>query len=111
MSQTVTQILLPQTVKNDGSIVGTAKQAASYYVGNRGMQTINWSVSYATCTLRFQATLATVPSESDWFTVYEVTYNNETDTSYTNIPGNFVWMRAKVDNFSLGTINHAKLSY
>lgn len=111
MSQTTTLILLPQTVHNDGTVVGDAKAAASYYMGNRDLQTINWNVAYVTGTIQIQATLATTPVESDWFSVYEITYDNESATSFVNIPGNFVWMRAVVTNFSLGTIQYIKMSY
>ena len=104
-------ILLPQTVHNDGMVTGEARQAASYYLGNRDLQTINWSVTYATCTLQIQATLSSSPEETDWFPVYEITYDNESETHYTNLSGNFVWVRAMVTDFSLGTINYVKISY
>ena len=111
MSQNTSLTLLPQTVHNDGMVTGEARQAASYYLGNRDLQTINWSVTYATCTLQIQATLSSSPEETDWFPVYEITYDNESETHYTNLSGNFVWVRAMVTDFSLGTINYVKISY
>lgn len=110
MSQTTTLILLPQTAHN-GTATGEARPAAAYYLGNRDLQTINWNVAYVTCTLTIQATLATSPLETDWFKVFEVSYDNESAISFTNLLGNFVWIRAVVTNFSLGTIQYIKLSY
>lgn len=111
MTQTTTLTLLPQTIHNDGTVVGEAKQAASYYVGNRDLQTINWSVSNFEGSIHIQATLSASPLETDWFPVFNVTYSNESIVSFTNITGNFVWMRVTVTNFSLGVIQYIKMSY
>jgi hypothetical protein len=111
MSQTTTLVLLPQTVHNDGTVTGTARQAASYYLGNRDLQTINWSVSDLKGSLHIQASLATSPSETDWFPVFDVTYDTESAISYTNLSGNFVWVRAVMTEFSLGVVQYVKMSY
>ena len=46
-----------------------------------------------------QATLASSPTESDWFDITS-TYTEYTDVSYSNVlhnfKGNYVWIRAKV---------------
>jgi hypothetical protein len=72
--------------------------------------------------ITIEASLATSPSDGDWFKVYELEANaNAASDSppqiasnasvYTNIDGNFVYMRAKVVDFNGGLVNFVKLSY
>ena len=69
-----------------------------------------------------EATLAASPADIDWFRVFELEANaNAVANSapqiasnarmYTNIDGNFVYMRAKVEDFQGGGVNFVKLSY
>lgn len=129
MSQTTTLILLSQTTfANVGNVtsytvIGNQQPAASYYLGNRDLQTVALSTVSVTGNIFIEATLATDPStDSDWFKVYELEANanaangSPSKTASTtslgvNIEGNFVWMRAKVKDFSSGIIQYIKLSY
>ena len=127
MAQATTLILLPQTSYNSPSVVGNSitgdqMQAAAYYLGNKDLQTVNVKLTAVTGNIVIQATLATSPSDSDWFKVYELEANaNATPNSapqlasnasiYTNIEGNFVRMRAKIEDFNNGVVNFVKLSY
>jgi hypothetical protein len=69
-----------------------------------------------------EATLASTPNDTDWFRVYELEANAYAPANsapqiasnarmYTNIEGNFVYMRAKVEDFQNGGVNYVKLSY
>lgn len=128
MPQSTTLILLPQTsYLNPGNgapytVTGNTQPAAAYYLGNRDLQTVNINLTNCTGNIVIQASLATTPGASDWFKVYELVANaNATPNSasqlasnasvYTNIEGNFVYMRAKVEDFQGGTVNFVKLSY
>jgi hypothetical protein len=128
MSQTTTLILLPQTsYLNPGNgasytVVGNTQPAAAYYLGNKDLQTVNISLTNVTGNIVIEASLATAPSNTDWFKVYELVANANAasnsapkiasnSASYTNVEGNFVYMRAKVTDFKGGTINFTKLSY
>jgi hypothetical protein len=128
MSQATTLILLPETsYVNPGNgapytVTGNSQPAAAYYLGNRDLQTVNTKLSNCTGNIVIEASLATTPTSSDWFKVYELVANaNATSNSapqlasnasvYTNIQGNFVYMRAKVVDFRGGTVEHVKLSY
>ena len=128
MSQATTLILLPETsYVNPGNgapytVTGNSQPAAAYYLGNRDLQTVNTKLSNCTGNIVIEASLATTPTSSDWFKVYELEANaNATSNSapqlasnasvYTNIQGNFVYMRAKVVDFQGGTVEHVKLSY
>ena len=122
MSQSTTLILLPQTVyKNDGTadpynVTGNTQPAAAYYLGNQDLQTLSFSFTEVTGNLVIEASLANPSADSDWFKVYEISANNQSNTnanlnSYTNISGNFVNMRAKIVDFNNGTVQFVKISY
>ena len=122
MSQPTTLILLPQTVyKNDGTsdpynVTGNTQPAAAYYLGNQDLQTLSFSFTEVTGNLVIEASLANPPADGDWFKVYEISANNQSNTnanlnSYTNISGNFVNMRAKIVDFNNGTVQFVKISY
>ena len=119
MSQTTTLILLPQTAYvNPGTgapytVVGNAQPAAAYYIAGRDLQTVNFSVSNIVGNIVIQATLANPASlANQWFDVYEFNgSDNPNATQYTNITGNFVYMRAKIVDFQQGGVNYVKLSY
>jgi hypothetical protein len=129
MSQTTTLVLLPQTTfANVGNVtsynvIGNQQPAASYYLGSRDLQTVALSTVNVTGNIFIEASLATSPaSESDWFKVYELEANANasngtptqlasTTTLGVNIEGNFVWIRAKVEDFASGIIQYIKVSY
>jgi|MGYP003669645947 hypothetical protein len=122
MSQSTTLILLPQTVyKNDGTsdpynVTGNTQPAAAYYLGNQDLQTLSFSFTEVTGNLVIEASLANPSADGDWFKVYEISANNQSNTnanlnSYTNISGNFVNMRAKIVDFNNGTVQFVKISY
>ena len=121
MSQTTTLVLLPQTTwasnvanGNSYTVTGNSQPAASYVISPRALQTVNINLSDVNGNIIIQATLATSPGEGDWFKVYELVADsnaNANATMYTNIEGSYVYMRAKVEDFSQGVVNFVKLSY
>lgn len=114
MAQTTTLILLPQTAWTTGTsaAMGTAQKAAGYYLGNKNLQTVTWDFTNVNCTMYIEATLATEPSSTDWFTVYtKNTGGLLTERSFTNIEGNFTWIRCRVNPFTAGVIQSVKVSY
>lgn len=128
MSQTTTLILFPQTTYvNPGNgapytVTGNSQPAAAYYLGNKDLQTVAIKATNLTGNVVIQASLATTPSSDDWFKVYELEANaNAVSNSapqiasnasvYTNIEGNFVYLRAKIEDLSGGGVQYVKLSY
>ena len=128
MTQSTTLILLPETAYvNPGNgapytVTGNSQPAAAYYLGNRDLQTVNYKLSNVTGNIVIEASLATTPASTDWFQVFnlEANANASSNTapqiasntaSYTNIEGNFVYLRAKVEDFVGGTVEYVKLSY
>ena len=128
MPQSTTLILFPETTYvNPGNgapytVTGNSQPAAAYYLGNRDLQTVNTKLTNCTGNIVVEASLATTPSSNDWFRVYELEANaNATPNSapqiasnasvYTNVEGNFVYLRAKIEDFQGGTVQFVKLSY
>jgi hypothetical protein len=117
MSQVTTLILLPQTVyQNPGNgapytVVGNTEPAAAYYLGNQDLQTVNYSLTNCTGNIIIEATLASNPSDTDWFKVYEFEAVTANTSTYNNIDGNFVYIRAKIEDFNNGVVNFIKVSY
>lgn len=128
MSQTTTLILLPQTsYVNPGNgqpytVTGNSQPAAAYYLGNKDLQTVNIKATQLTGNIVIEATLANPPQDNSWFKVYELEANANAAANsapqlasnasiYTNVEGNFVFLRAKVVNLNNGGVNFIKLSY
>ena len=127
-SQATTLILLPETTyHNPGNgagytVTGNTQPAAAYYLGNRDLQTVNLQLREVTGNIVIQASLATNPGDTDWFDVYKLVANANAPANtatqiasnaatYTNIQGNFVYMRAQVQDFAFGVVQFVKLSY
>ena len=99
-----------------------------YFGNSDGLHTVFWSVAGFIGTIEMQGTLASEPTESDWSTVMltqsgnkfyidttglvttagidSTRYTIETDTSKSyNFTGNFVWIRARISEFTQGVMN------
>jgi hypothetical protein len=132
MSQTTTLILLGQTPYTGSAtnpiynVTGEKFAAASYYLSCKDIQTVNISTTnfsgnlYIQCSLNENPSSTTIPP--DWFNIYTLTANHNAIANSpeqlasnsnigVNIKGNFVWMRAYIENFSHGIVNWVKLSY
>lgn len=118
MSQQTTLILFPQTTYNGGgtaqiySLTSNAQPAAAYYLGNQDLQTVNIKTTNFTGNIVIEATLSANSQTNEYFEVYKLANNANANLSmYTNIDGNFVYMRAKIEDFEFGVVNFIKLSY
>ena len=118
-----TQTILDTTVHGepsgnyDGSSLdwySPAVQAADYYRGRGGLQTVTFSLDQFEGRIVLQATLDTVPETATWFDVYEIGDGSSiplTDYRPESIVGNFVWTRVNVKLFDSGTINFVNITY
>jgi hypothetical protein len=121
--KTTTLQLLPTTTYGtpsgnyDGSSEdwsGEQQQAANYYGGFGDLQTVAYFLLNFQGRIRIQATLDQQPaSDAAWFNVedFDSVDSATTDNFSRNITGNFVWIRARVEDFSAGTITKLMLSY
>ena len=92
------------TLDHTGFVTDKAK-GDGYYSKPDGIHTVVYSLInrgdstddfLGTCIM--QGSLATTPTETDWFNISETAYTSDqsTITSSFNFTGNFVWVRAKV---------------
>jgi hypothetical protein len=112
MSRATVLTLLPQTAFGTSSEVqGSKYPACAYYLSNKDLQTLTWSVDNVIGTLNIEASLVDDPQSTDWFNVHTIDFANTTESGYTNLTGNFVWIRAAITDFAHGTIQHVRLAY
>jgi hypothetical protein len=93
---------------------GPDQQAANYYGGFGGLQTVAFFLNGFQGLIKIEATLDAEPITDDaWFHVYEFDSTSAATTQNfsTNITGNFTWIRANVEHFTAGTITKVMLSY
>jgi hypothetical protein len=121
--KTTTLQLLPTTTYGtpsgnyDGSSQdwsGDRQQAANYYGGFGGLQTIAYYLNAFQGRIKIEATLDSDPvSDVAWFKVdeFDSVSNPTTNNFSVNITGNFTWIRANVEDFDAGTITKLYMSY
>jgi hypothetical protein len=114
------------------SVTGGAFKGDGYYGRSDGFHTVQVSITGFIGTIQMQGTLAVDPTDDDWFTVElgtgtmsvdttgALTEQNITFVEYSevttntksyNFTGNYVWVRAKVSNWTDGTVNSIKLNH
>ena len=116
-----TQVILDTTIHGQasGNYDGSSQdwfspvvQAADYYRGRGGLQTVTFNLNQFVGEILVQATLDTLPDTARWFDVYTIGDDVPlTDYHPENIVGNFVWIRLNVLLFESGTINSVTISY
>lgn len=131
MAQVTTKILIPHKAypgPPGAKIIfaGERQEAAAYLLASSDLQTVTWSLGNGNGStnnqnnsfvgkVEIQASLATDPTtEADWFTAYTFEYpvaTTDTQVGYQNLRGNYIWMRAKISNWTQGFIQQITLSY
>lgn len=104
LSTSTTEVVYPNTATTTLTYVSTKLKGDGYFGGSDGFHTVMYTANtefHGTVTM--QASLATAPTENDWFNVSStsVSYNplNIRSTSTVdvfNFTGNFIWVRGKV---------------
>tara|TARA_A100001011_G_C14139085_1_gene768872 strand:- start:283 stop:855 length:573 start_codon:yes stop_codon:yes gene_type:complete len=121
--EVATEIVVEEIVTNENAgasvtldhtgFVSDKKKGDGYYSKPDGVHTVSYSVG-ATLTglIKMQGSLATTPTEDDWFDIGDTTFNTDqsTQVSSANFTGNFVWVRAKATSVTAGTINSVMLN-
>lgn len=121
MSASSEIILSGQTHPGGNSVqtaTGVEHKGDGYYSRADGFHTVQYSVVGFVGTIVVQATLATSPGASDWFTVPTSTHTStatnsaESDGSFIkNFTGNYVWVRAYVINWTTGSVTSILLNH
>jgi len=95
------------TLDHTGFVSDKAK-GDGYYSQPDGVHTVAYQVNATmTGSIKMQGSLATTPTEDDWFDVSGSTFTADQSTliSTANFTGNFVWVRAKATSVTAGTIS------
>ena len=78
-----------------------------YYSQADGIHTVAYHVD-STCTgaIKMQGSLATTPTEDDYFDIANTTFTTDQSTTINsvNFTGNFVWVRAKCTSNTAGSV-------
>lgn len=86
----------------------TAKyQGDGYYSQVDGIHTVAYHVNNTmTGSIKMQGSLATTPTEDDWFDISGTTFTADQSTlvDSKNFTGNFVWVRAKCSSMTAGSV-------
>ena len=130
-------ILSAQTHPGDSSVetvTGEKYKGDGYYGRSDGFHTIQVNLIGFIGRIEMQGTLAVDPTDDDWFpislggsstasvdttglvtsstTVVTINYTeNETSVKTYNFTGNYVWLRAKVSDWTDGTVNSITLNH
>ena len=79
-----------------------------YYSQVDGIHTVAYHVnSTMTGSIKMQGSLATTPTEDDWFDISGTTFTADQSTlvDSKNFTGNFVWVRAKCTAMTAGSVS------
>ena len=79
-----------------------------YYSQVDGVHTVAYHVnSTMTGSIKMQGSLATTPTEDDWFDISGTTFTADQSTlvDSKNFTGNFVWVRAKCTGMTAGSVS------
>ena len=100
------------TLDHTGFVSDKAK-GDGYYSQPDGVHTVAYQVN-ATLTgaIKMQGSLATTPTEDDWFDIAGATFTTDQSTliGTANFTGNFVWVRAKATSVTAGTISSVQIN-
>jgi len=105
------------TETSDGSTTATLDHTGfvsdktkgdGYYSQPDGVHTVAYQVNSTLAgAIKMQGSLATTPTEDDWFDIAGSTFTADQSTliGTANFTGNFVWVRAKATSITAGTIS------
>src|SRR6056300_1845657 len=92
--------------------VSDKSKCDGYYSQPDGVHTVAYQVNSTFAHgddggIKMQGSLATTPTEDDWFDIAGSTFTADQSTliSTANFTGNFVWVRAKATSVTAGTIS------
>ena len=125
MTATTTITMIPST--SFGSAVGNYNGTSTsfesdnskgdgYYGFSDGVHTAQVRVTGFPGTIKFQGSLATTPTSTDWVDIAGAALVGDgssliTNSYIYNFTGNYVWIRASITNFTAGSINTILLAH
>ena len=100
------------TIDHTGFVSVKAK-GDGYYSQVDGVHTVAYKIDATlTGTIKMQGTLASTPTEEDWFDISGTTFTTDQSTtiSSANFTGNFVYVRANATSITAGSITSIQLN-
>ena len=94
--------------------VSAKTKGDGYYSQPDGVHTVSYKMNTTlTGSIKMQGSLATTPTEDDWFDISGSTFTTDQSTtiSSANFTGNYVWVRAKATGITAGTITEILLNH
>jgi len=106
-----TTTLLPLCGATELDKTGDAVPGDSYYGYTDGVHTVAIYGSNLSGRIKVQGTLATIPTEDDWFDILLTGLPYKDYTAFTGVEGytfvaNLVFLRAKLDRTALGITDY-----
>ena len=101
------------TTLDHTGFVSEKTKGDGYYSQPDGVHTVAYQVNATmTGSIKMQGSLATTPTEDDYFDIAGTTFTADQSTliSTANFTGNFVWVRAKATSLTDGTISSVLLN-
>jgi len=101
------------TTLDHTGFVSDKTKGDGYYSQPDGVHTVAYQVNNTmTGSIKMQGTLATTPTEDDWFDITGSTFTADQSTliSTANFTGNFVWVRAKATSVTAGSITSIQIN-
>jgi hypothetical protein len=111
-----TTTLLPLTGATSLDTIGDAVPGDSYYGYTDGVHTVAVYGNNLKGRIKIQGTLATTPTEDDWFDILLAglpykDYDNFTGVDGFTFVANLVYLRAKLDRTSLGITDYSTAGF
>lgn len=133
-STTTNSVVLdyPNTATGALTYFSEPVRGEGYFGGGDGLHTVQYDIYDFIGRIEMQGTLASSPVSTDWFTVELgtntlsvdttglISENNITYVQYStattsvkayNFKGNYIWVRAKVSEWTEGTVNSIKFNH
>lgn len=121
MSATSEIILSAQTHPGESttlSVTGEKYKGDGFYSRADGFHTVQYNLNGFIGTVSMQATLASDPTDDDWFSIADSSITSANDSSeyntgsfVINFTGNFVWVRAIITGWTDGSVNSILLNH
>jgi len=111
-----TTTLLPLTGATSLDTIGDAVPGDSYYGYTDGVHTVAVYGNNLKGRIKIQGTLATTPTEDDWFDILLAGLPYKDYDGFTGVDGftfvaNLVYLRAKLDRTSLGITDYSTAGF
>tara|TARA_Y200000002_G_scaffold380517_1_gene392177 strand:- start:1683 stop:2024 length:342 start_codon:yes stop_codon:yes gene_type:complete len=108
------EIILSNQVHPGDSVVttvtGTKYKGDGYYGRADGLHTVQYNITGFSGTIKMQGTLATTPTEDDYFDIAGTESTSSNGAIFKNFTGNYVWVRAVV-TYTDGTVQSILLNH